>query len=170
MSGPSCRLTNIKDALTMNKTATTIPWDPDCTIFPTRKNLPTIPGAPPEAAWVWGEEDYIGRLNLLTPTRIKAASAEIKTGEVVPLECVISSHWIPVKSTKLTCFLISLPLNVPEQPAFYREQFKHKIKVLAEGIAYDDQYELNTQSGTQWDGFRHARQPFLPYNTIPMPT
>jgi hypothetical protein len=86
MSAPSDRLTKIKDALTMNKTASTIPWDPDSTIFPARKNLPTIPGAPPEAAWVWGEEDYLGRLNLLTPTRIKAAAAEIKTGEVVPLE------------------------------------------------------------------------------------
>jgi hypothetical protein len=86
MSGPSNRLTKIKDALTMNKTATTIPFDPDSTIFPTRKNLPTIPGAPPEAAWVWGDDDYIGRLNLLTPTRVKAAAAEIKTGEVIPLE------------------------------------------------------------------------------------
>jgi hypothetical protein len=28
------RLTQIKDFLTMNKTATTIPWDPDCTKFP----------------------------------------------------------------------------------------------------------------------------------------
>jgi hypothetical protein len=61
----------------------------------------------------------------------------------------------------LTSFVVSLPLNVPEQPAFSREKFKHKIKVLADGIAYDDQYELNTQSGTQWDGFRHVRQPFL---------
>jgi hypothetical protein len=59
----------------------------------------------------------------------------------------------------LIYFLLSLPLNVPEQPAFSREQFKHKIKVLAEGIAYDDQYELNTQSGTQWDGFRHVCPP-----------
>jgi hypothetical protein len=101
MSGPSDRLTKIKDTLTMNKTATAIPWDPDCTIFPTRKNLPTAPGAPPEAAWVWGEEDYIGRLNLLTPTRIKAAAAEIRTGEVVPLEWVPSS-WIPRQSNKLT--------------------------------------------------------------------
>lgn len=51
---------------------------------------------------------------------------------------------------------ISLPLNVPEIPAFGREQFKHTIKTLAENIAYDDLYELNTQSGTQWDGFRHV--------------
>jgi hypothetical protein len=92
MSGASTRLSKIKDALTMDRTASTIPWDPDCTIFPTRKDLPTILGAPPEAAWVWGEEDYIGRLNLLTPTRIKAASAEIKSGEVVPLECVLLSY------------------------------------------------------------------------------
>jgi hypothetical protein len=49
----------------------------------------------------------------------------------------------------------SLPLNVPEQPAFGRETFKHEIKALAPGMAYDDLYTLNTQSGTQWDGFRH---------------
>lgn len=55
----SQRLTKIKDFLTFQKTATTIPWDPDCTIFPTRKELPTIPGAPPEAAWCWGDNDYV---------------------------------------------------------------------------------------------------------------
>jgi hypothetical protein len=50
----------------------------------------------------------------------------------------------------------SLPLNVPEQPGFGREKFVHTIKPLLENIAYDDKYELNTQSGTQWDGFRHV--------------
>jgi hypothetical protein len=40
-------------------------------------------------------------------------------------------------------------------PAFGREVFQHEIKTLAEGLAYDDVYHLNTQSGTQWDGFRH---------------
>jgi hypothetical protein len=54
------RLTQIKDFLTMNKTATTIPWDPDCTKFPTRKELVDIPGAPKEAAWVWGDNDNVG--------------------------------------------------------------------------------------------------------------
>lgn len=53
------RLTQIKDFLTMNKTATTIPWDPNSTIFPTRKELQEIPGAPAEAAWVWGDNDYV---------------------------------------------------------------------------------------------------------------
>jgi len=44
---------------------------------------------------------------------------------------------------------------VPNVPAFGREVFQHEIKTLAEGIAYDDVYHMNTQSGTQWDGFRH---------------
>lgn len=82
------RLTQVKDFLTMNKTATTIPWDPDCTIFPTREHLPPIEGAPKEAAWVWGKDDGIGRLNLLTPTRVAAASKEIRSGDIVPVKYV----------------------------------------------------------------------------------
>ncbi|CAI6328896.1 unnamed protein product [Periconia digitata] len=133
-STASQRLTQIKDFVTMNKTATTIPWDPDCTKFPTRKELPKIQGAPEGAAWVWGDDDYIGRLNLLTPTRVAAAAKEIQSGEIIPL---------------------NLPLNVPTQPAFDRQTFTHEIKTLAENYVYDDIYHLNTQSGTQWDGFRH---------------
>ena len=56
------RLTQIKDFLTGNKTATEVPFDPDSTKFPTRKELSQIQqasGAPPEAAWVWGENDYV---------------------------------------------------------------------------------------------------------------
>ena len=43
------RLTKIADGLTFNKIATTVPFDPDCTKFPSRKELPDIPGAPPGA-------------------------------------------------------------------------------------------------------------------------
>lgn len=50
---------------------------------------------------------------------------------------------------------LNLPLDCPKQPAFEREIFKHEIKVVYENICYDDLYTLNTQSGTQWDGFRH---------------
>ncbi|KAL9068038.1 MAG: hypothetical protein Q9161_006483 [Pseudevernia consocians] len=131
------RLGQVKDFLTMQKPATTIPFDPSSTKFPQRKDVPQAPYAPPgvPTAWVWGETDFLGRLNLLTPTRVKAAAtSEIKTGEMVSL---------------------NLPLNHPEIPAFARESFKHEIKTLAENIAYDEKYELNTQSGTQWDGFRH---------------
>jgi hypothetical protein len=50
---------------------------------------------------------------------------------------------------------LNLPLDVPNVPAFGREPFKHEIKILGKNVAYDDKYRLNTQSGTQWDGFRH---------------
>ena len=86
------RLTQIRDFLTMNKTATTIPWDPDSTRFPTRKELPQIAGAPAGAAWVWGENDFVGRLNLLTPSRVAAAAKEIRTGEIVPVKYVAKNH------------------------------------------------------------------------------
>lgn len=59
----------------------------------------------------------IGRLNLLTADRVKAASKHIVSGTVVPL---------------------NLPLDVPLWPAFTREQFEHEIKVLHPGVAYDD--------------------------------
>ena len=53
------RLSQVKDFLTLNKRPTSIPWDPDCTIFPTRKELPQINGAPDGAAWVWGADDWV---------------------------------------------------------------------------------------------------------------
>lgn len=110
-------------------------WDPNSSSFPTINELPEIPGAPKYASWFWGKDDFLGRINLLTPDRVKAASTEIQTGEMARTD---------------------LPLHIPEQPAFGREGFRHEIKPLRPGLAYDDTYSLNTQSGTQWDGFRHV--------------
>ena len=98
----SLRLTQVKDFLTGNKTATTIPWDPNSTKFPTRKELPAIEGAPEEAAWVWGNDDFIGRLNLLTPTRVAAAAKEIRTGEIVHVKYVNPTS-LPIRSRERSC-------------------------------------------------------------------
>ncbi|RFU34127.1 hypothetical protein B7463_g2219, partial [Scytalidium lignicola] len=125
-------------------------WDPNSTTFPTRKELPKIPNAPEGAAWFWGNDDNIGRLNLLTPQRVKAAAANIMTGELVRLD---------------------LPMNVPEVPSFQRETFVHTIKEVMEGMVFDDKHEVDTQSGSQWDGFRHFSH--LPsktfYNGVHLP-
>ncbi len=58
------RLAQIKDFLTMNKTATTIPFDPDSTKFPHRKDVPQAKYAPEgvPTAWVWGENDMVNVL------------------------------------------------------------------------------------------------------------
>lgn len=102
MSDAQSRLNQVKDILTMNKTATTIPFDPNCSKFPNRKDVPRRADAPPGAAWVWGEDDQVsssyhlyvcllnplqlGRINLLTPARVKAAAVEIRTGETISLK------------------------------------------------------------------------------------
>jgi hypothetical protein len=112
-----------------------LPWDPNSTIFPLRKELPQLLHAPKDAAWIWGPDDNLGRLNLLTPARVAKAAIEIVTGESARVD---------------------LPLDLPLQPSWGRERFEHSIKVINGGIGHDDLYALNTQSGTQWDGFRHV--------------
>ncbi|KAF9885081.1 hypothetical protein FE257_000721 [Aspergillus nanangensis] len=121
--------------MTAIQPADQLPWNPNCEQFPSRKELIPLPGAPEGAAWVWGKDDSLGRVNLLTPQRVKAAATEIQTGEMIRLD---------------------LPVDVPAVPSFDRETFQHKIKPLTPGLAYDDIYVMNTQSGTQWDGLRHV--------------
>ena len=65
---------------------------------------------------------------------MSSAASQIQTGDIVP---------------------VNLPLTDPEWPAFGRKQFEHSILTLVPNIAYDDTYNMNTQSGTQFDGFRH---------------
>ena len=55
------RLGQVKDFLTMEKTATTIPFDPNSTKFPRRRDVPQPSYAPSgvQTAWVWGESDQV---------------------------------------------------------------------------------------------------------------
>ncbi|KAJ4359280.1 hypothetical protein N0V95_002291 [Ascochyta clinopodiicola] len=106
--------------------------------FPKRSQLPVIAGTPEGSAWFWGGNDELGRLNLLTPERIcKATHDNVKTGRVVAL---------------------GLPLNEPSPPFFGRRPIEHKIKSIGRG-AFDDEITINTQSSSQWDGFRHFADP-----------
>jgi hypothetical protein len=52
-------------------------------------------------------------------------------------------------------FPTSMAAELPDPPIFAREPFKHTIKQVND-FAYDDLYNMNTQSGSQWDGFRHV--------------
>jgi hypothetical protein len=36
-----------------------LPWDPNCTEFPSLKELPQLPDTPEGAAWVWGKDDQV---------------------------------------------------------------------------------------------------------------
>lgn len=110
----------------------------DQSTFPKRAELPIVAGTPPGSAWFWGGSDELGRLNLLTPQRIaKATQENVNTGEVISL---------------------NLPLNIPGPPFFGRKPFQHEIKEIGKG-AFDDEMATNTQSSSQWDGFRHLAGP-----------
>jgi len=54
--------------------------------------------------------------------------------------------------------LSSFPAKLLDPPYFGRERFKHTLKEVTP-YAFDDLYDMNTQSSSQWDGFRHASPP-----------
>ena len=108
-------------------------------IFPPFSSLPLDKNGPPRNAWGrFGPSDELGMLNLLTPELVAAAAKEIKTGESISLD---------------------LPMDHFRYPFFNRERFEWKVKNWAEPPHLtrinDDVLTFNTQSSTQWDGFRH---------------
>lgn len=52
--------------------------------------------------------------------------------------------------------MFSWPMNLPKKPAFGRDACHHTIKNHPlSPMVYDDWLDMNIQSGSQWDGFRH---------------
>ncbi|KAG0170837.1 hypothetical protein DFQ28_001489 [Apophysomyces sp. BC1034] len=92
---------------------------------------------PKGTAWgLWGKDDELGTLNLLTEDRIARAAACIRRGAVFPL---------------------NLPLDSPKPVLFDRKQLRHRIFSVANDLAFDDTYDdFNAQASTQWDGLRHV--------------
>jgi hypothetical protein len=105
--------------------------------LPSYADLPVRAGAPPGSSWgVWGDDDVLGTLNLLTPERTLAAARSVRRGAVFPL---------------------NLEMELPAPPLFKRAAFRHEVTGPG-GISKDDLlHDWNTQSSTQWDGFRHVR-------------
>jgi kynurenine formamidase len=105
---------------------------------PTRppfSSLPLDPNGPHGNAWgLWGNADQLGMLNLLTPSNTTLAAKEIFHGTR------ISVDW---------------PLNKMSPPCFNRVAFNHNIINKAPRSVNDDTVAFNTQSSSQWDGFRH---------------
>lgn len=102
--------------------------------LPPFETLPLRKDGPRGNAWgLFGEDDQNGMLNLLTSDNTVQASREIIDGTRV------STDWT---------------LTSMSPPSFGRRPFEHTIKHLAPLIV-DDEISFNTQSSSQWDGFRH---------------
>ncbi|KAL4918486.1 hypothetical protein BDW62DRAFT_65814 [Aspergillus aurantiobrunneus] len=104
--------------------------------IPTFDNLTLDPNGPPGNAWgLFSANNELGMLNLLTPEIVrKAASEEIRDGVRISLD---------------------LPLDRLSYPSFGRNPFKQELVNKAPRIVNDDVLMFNTQTSTQWDGFRH---------------
>jgi kynurenine formamidase len=104
--------------------------------LPRFADLPLRNGHP--CAWdVWPTPDYFGCLNLQTPERIADAAKLVTRGAV---------------------FALNWEMELPSPPLFGRQPFRHEIRG-PEGASWVDDvlHDWNTQSSSQWDGFRHVR-------------
>lgn len=106
-------------------------------IVPSYADLPPVPNMPHGCTWgLWDRadrKDELGTLNLLTPATILAAKDEIRHGINVAI------NW---------------SLDNCETPHSNRRKPNHKIMQLPDFVGHDDEIQMNTQSGSQWDGFR----------------
>lgn len=108
---------------------------------------------PEGANWgSFGDDDAIGRLNLVTPEKVLQAVAEVKTGR---------------------SFCLSLPLDYPGGSALNPRRFPPEISYSMRGddpamcypmervnagqtdVVCDDRVTLSTQYSTQWDSLAH---------------
>jgi kynurenine formamidase len=99
-------------------------------------------------AWgVFGDDDQVGTINLLTPERVKQAAAFIRSGRI---------------------FSLNLPINIPDPPLFTRGKHSHHIKHFSSYILDDYLDNFYPQASSQWDALCHVKHPQLGgYNGIP---
>jgi hypothetical protein len=105
--------------------------------LPDYDELPEVPGLGLRHAWdVFGRDDVLGSINLVTPERVAAAVAAVRTGELFPLD---------------------LPLDVPDPPLFGRRPYRHEVFALDRHQMDDRLDDFHPQGSTQWDALGHVR-------------
>jgi len=115
---------------------------------PSYTELPIREGAPAGAAWgVFGDDDQLGTINLLTPERVRQATNFVRSGRV---------------------FALNLPIDIPDPPLFTRGKHRHFIKKFSGHILDDYLDNFYPQASSQWDALSHVKHPQLgAYNGFP---
>jgi kynurenine formamidase len=106
--------------------------------LPGYADLPVKPGAPEGSAWgLFGDDDQLGCLNLLTPERVVAAAKLVRKGVLFPL---------------------NLRIDEPNPPLFGRGA--PRVEFVT-GEVHRDDYIDNfwPQASSQWDSLRHILHP-----------
>ncbi len=105
--------------------------------LPDFDDLPLLGKLDLRHAWdVFGPDDVLGSMNLLTPDRVAAAAQLVRTGERVSLD---------------------LPLNLPNPPLFGRQSYEHTVFALNRHEMDDRLDNFHPQGSTQWDALNHVR-------------
>ena len=124
--------------------------------LPKYRDLPLTQGKPARSSWgIFGEDDQVGTINLLTPERVAHAASLVRKGGV---------------------FSLNWEMEKPYPPILGRKPMRHTIIDLTPGTddsqwGTDDYYdEYWTQSSTQWDALSHMPHPeFGYYNGVQRP-
>ncbi len=115
--------------------------------YPAYRDLPRAGDLPARTSWgVFGGDDAIGTLRFITPERVAAAAALVRTGRTFPL------GW---------------SLALPDPPMFGRRRLRRSVKLFPNGT--DDWYDdFFPQGSSQWDSLSHIGHPDLGfYNGTP---
>ncbi|MBI3245351.1 MAG: cyclase family protein [Deltaproteobacteria bacterium] len=105
--------------------------------IPKFAQLPLVGQTAERHAWeVFGRDDQLGTVNLLTPERVRHAATLVRTGRTINL---------------------NLPLNFPiTLYSGFRSGYRHHIEVNRGGRDdYVDNFAM--QGSSQWDSLRHIR-------------
>ena len=104
---------------------------------PTYADLLARTDAPAGSTWgLWPGRETLGCLNRIDHGRRQRAASLVRRGDVYPLD---------------------LDPEVPDPPLFSRAPLRREVTWLGE-VGHDEILNgFNTQSSTQWDGFRHIR-------------
>lgn len=112
--------------------------------LPAYRDLPLVAEPGYRSAWgVFGDDDELGRLNLLTAAVVAAAVIEVRSGD---------------------SFGLSLPLDLPSPPwGGERQTYRHTM-LQPDRNTQDDRLDaFYPQASSQWDGFRHVSAGRLGY-------
>jgi kynurenine formamidase len=110
---------------------------------PAYRELPTLPDGTHHAWGLYGDDDGLGGLNLLTPERVRAAAGLVRTGARYPL---------------------NLAVTEPDPPLFGRQPVRHDVFRVFEYLVDDRLDNFFPQGSSQWDALCHFRHSAGFYN------
>lgn len=104
--------------------------------LPSYADLPLVEGGARSAWGVFGEEDSLGLMNLLSPAAVVRAAHAVKTGEIYPMD---------------------IPSDFMKPPLFQRGASRLTQLERQPGYSFDDVRDnVYSQGSSQWDALCHV--------------